>query len=90
MQCVGNSGCFPQGKRAAIVRRHPAFFFPLCAVFSCFHTTGCKAYSFMTTVFLVGFAAVQVPLYEAQKVILVEFAAVLVLLHEGRDAVLVL
>ena len=24
MQCMGNSGCFPRGKRASIVRRYPA------------------------------------------------------------------
>ena len=27
MQCTGNSGCFPWGKRAAIVRRYPFFGF---------------------------------------------------------------
>ena len=48
MQCTRNSGCFPRGKRAATVRRYPAFVFPLCAVCSCFHTTGCQAYSFTT------------------------------------------
>ena len=37
MQCTGNSGCFPRGKRAAIVRRYPCFVCVfLCAVFSCF------------------------------------------------------
>ena len=30
MQCTGNSGCFPRGKRIAIVRRYPVFW-----VFSC-------------------------------------------------------
>ena len=25
MQCMGNSGCFPRGKRAAVVRRYPVF-----------------------------------------------------------------
>ena len=48
MQCMGTLGCFPWGKRAAIVRRYPAFSPPLYAVFSCFHTTGCEAYSFAT------------------------------------------
>ena len=43
MHCMGNSGYFPQGKQAAILRRSPAFC--VCAVFSCFHTTGCEAYS---------------------------------------------
>ena len=37
MQCTGNSGCFPRGKRAATVRRYPVFgLFSPCAVFSCF------------------------------------------------------
>ena len=44
-QCTGNSGCFPLGKRAAIVRRYLTFLFTLHAVFSCFHT---EAYSFTT------------------------------------------
>ena len=35
MQCTGNSGCFPRGKRAATVRRPTQVLF-LCAVFSCF------------------------------------------------------
>ena len=48
MQCTDNSGCFPRGKRAAIVRRYPDCFPFLCAVFSCFDTTGCEAYSFTT------------------------------------------
>ena len=42
---------FPQGKRAAIVRRYQAFvffFFSLCAEFSYFHTTGCGTYPFAT------------------------------------------
>ena len=34
MQCTWHSGCFPRGKRAAMLRRYPVFF--LCAVFSCF------------------------------------------------------
>ena len=29
-------------------RRYPDCFFFLCAVFLCFHTTGCEAYSFTT------------------------------------------
>ena len=33
MQCMENSGCFPRGKRAAIVRRYPVCFFPVCSVF---------------------------------------------------------
>ena len=37
MQCTGNSRCFLEGKRAAIVRRYPllfaCFFVVLCAVF---------------------------------------------------------
>ena len=37
MQCTGNSGCFPQGKRAAIVRRYPGVILkknsPVCSVF---------------------------------------------------------
>ena len=37
MQCTGHPGCFPRGKRAAIVRRYPVVVvFFLCAVFSCF------------------------------------------------------
>ena len=44
MQCRGNSGCFPWGKRAAIVRCYLFFFFQ----FSFFHTTGCEVYSFTT------------------------------------------
>ena len=37
VQCTGNLGCFPQGKRAATVQRYPVFcFFSQCAVFSCF------------------------------------------------------
>ena len=37
MQCTRNSGCFPRGKRSAIVRRYTFFVsFFLCAVFSCF------------------------------------------------------
>ena len=54
MQCMDNSGCFPQGKWAAIVWHYPAFFFFfffLCVMFSCFHTTGCEAYSFVTDVY---------------------------------------
>ena len=52
-----NSGCFPPGKRAAIVRRYQAFFVCvvfsrffvcffysfLCAMFSCFHTAVFRA-----------------------------------------------
>ena len=33
MQCTGNWGCFPRGKRAAIIRRYPffsPFLFPVC------------------------------------------------------------
>ena len=38
---------FHGGKRAATVRRYPAFLLLfLCAEFSCFHTTDCEAYSF--------------------------------------------
>ena len=48
MQCTGNSGCFLRGKRAATVRRYPAFSLSLYAVFSCFYTTGFVAYSFTT------------------------------------------
>ena len=48
MQCTGNSGYYPRGMRAAIVRRYPASFFPLCAEFVCFRTTGCEDYSFTT------------------------------------------
>ena len=39
------------GKATIVVRRKTASFFcsfPLCAVFSCFHTTDCEAYSFRT------------------------------------------
>ena len=46
MQCTGNLCCFPRGKQAAIVWRY--LLFSLCAMFSCFHTTGCEAYSFTT------------------------------------------
>ena len=50
MQCMGNSGCFPRGKRAAIVRRYPVFlFFPVCSVrifnvrsYACIYTRGTK------------------------------------------------
>ena len=35
MQCTGNLGCFPWGKRAAIVWRYPGFFL-LFSMFSCF------------------------------------------------------
>ena len=50
MRCTENSGFFPpRGKRSAIVRRYYALaFLFLCAVFSCFHTTGCEVYSFTT------------------------------------------
>ena len=50
MQCTGNRGFFPRGKRAAIVWRYPGFISlsPVCTVFSCFHTAGCEAYSFTT------------------------------------------
>ena len=34
MQCTGNSGCFPRGKPAAIVRRLPVGFFYVCIFFS--------------------------------------------------------
>ena len=44
MQCMGNSGCLPWEKRVAIEWRYPAIF--LCAVFLCFHITGCEACSF--------------------------------------------
>ena len=37
VQGTGNSGCFPGGKRAAILRGYPAILLPLCAVISCFH-----------------------------------------------------
>ena len=52
MQCTGVLSCFSWGKRAAMVRRYPAFFccfflllffLLLCAVFSCFHTTSIAA-----------------------------------------------
>ena len=46
LQCPGNSGCFPQGNRAAIVHAALPIFFPPCAVFSCFHTTGCETVYF--------------------------------------------
>ena len=36
MQWMGNSGCFPQGNRAAIVRHYSVGVFLLCAVFSYF------------------------------------------------------
>ena len=55
MQNTGNWGSFPQGKRATTVRNYPAPPLPphppprpLCAVVSCCHTTGCKAYTFTT------------------------------------------
>ena len=35
MQCTGNSGCSPRGKRAVIVRHYPAFVFLACSVFMC-------------------------------------------------------
>ena len=38
MQCTGNSGCLPQGKRAAIVWHYPAFFFFFPCV-QCFHVS---------------------------------------------------
>ena len=39
MQCTGNSGCFPRGKRAAIVRRYPGIFsYPVSSV-SVIHRT---------------------------------------------------
>ena len=47
----GNFELLSRGKRAAIVRWYPAFFFLsfcLYAVFSCFHTTGYEAYSCTT------------------------------------------
>ena len=37
MQSKGNSGCFPRGNRAAIVRRHLASFFLLCV--KCFRVS---------------------------------------------------
>ena len=46
MQCTGNSGCFPRGKASSHSAALPYFFCSLCAVFSCFHTTGWEAYSF--------------------------------------------
>ena len=46
-QCRKNAGCFPWGKRAAIVRRYPDFV-SMCAVVSRFHTAGFEAYSFTT------------------------------------------
>ena len=48
MQGMGNLGCFPRGKRAAMQRRYPASVLSMCAVFSCFHTTCCEASSVMT------------------------------------------
>ena len=41
MQCMGNSGCCPRGKRAAIVRRCPFVFFPCVQCFrvSAIHRT---------------------------------------------------
>ena len=44
-QCMGSSGCYPRGKRAAIVRRYPHVFPCRYTMFSCFHATGCEAYS---------------------------------------------
>ena len=32
-QYTDNSGCFPRGKRSAIVRRYPALLTPVCSVF---------------------------------------------------------
>ena len=46
MQCMGNLGCFHQGKQTALVQRCPAFFKPFV---QCFHTTSCEAYSFTAT-----------------------------------------
>ena len=48
MQCTENSGCFPQGKASSLSTALPNFFFHLCAMFSCFYTTGCEMYSFTT------------------------------------------
>ena len=48
MQCTDNSGCLPWGKREGTVRRYPAGFCFPCAVFMCFRTSGCEAYSFTT------------------------------------------
>ena len=45
MQCTGNSGCFSLGRANSHSMALPRFS-PLCAVFSCFHTTVCEAYSF--------------------------------------------
>ena len=49
MQCTGNSSCSQlRGKRAAIARhKYPGCLLLLCAMFSCFHTTGCEAYTLL-------------------------------------------
>ena len=52
MQCTGNSGYFPQGKRAATVLRHHPAFLPPCAHCSCFQSIGYEAYSFLSFFFL--------------------------------------
>ena len=52
MQCMENLGCFSQaGNGSSLSTVLPSFFllFPhVCAMFCCFHTTGCEAYSFMS------------------------------------------
>ena len=48
---TGNSGCFPFGKANSHSTALPCFvfcFLPVSATLSCFHTTGCGAYSFTT------------------------------------------
>ena len=39
MQCTGNSGCFPQWKRAAIVRHYPVFSCVQCFCVTVIHRT---------------------------------------------------
>ena len=52
MQCTENSGCFSPGESEQPENGATQLFvlssssFSLCAVFSCFHTTGCETYSF--------------------------------------------
>ena len=53
MQSTKNSGCFLQGKRAAIVRCYTALFFSMCALFLWFHAISCEAYSFTTVGYVI-------------------------------------
>ena len=50
MQCTEEIGLLSPGKASSHSTALPSIFcfllFFLCAVFSCFHTTGCDAYSF--------------------------------------------